>query len=489
MVGQFLVGCIVLIVTRWIYKWISQKKCSAPGPPGLPVLGNILDLNSKFPFPQLDKWKNEYGDVYKLNLSLIETVVVHGEAVYDMFVTKGDAIAGRPKYGRLELMNHGEDIVTRSADDKWKAYRKIAHQGLRQYGCGIPHIEQICMEEVQDCIQRFDRTGPFNPYDDMYLTVANITLIMMTGERFDKNDPWLERTARIEKIGAQAFGIDGVYLDMFPWLRHIPHKRGDLFKNILQELQDYLGQLVARSKSSLDENNVRGMCDVILLEQERRKDTANAINDGTVKGICHNLIFGAIITTTTALNSMMAYLLDYPKVQEKLHEEIDRVIGTRLPTLDDRREMPYMEAFILESLRYMSHIPTVPQETMRDTTLNGHFIPQGTQVWPNLFSLHHDERFFPDPWTFKPERFIDTEGKLVPADQRKHLMPFGAGIRVCVGEQMARVRMFIFLTTMLQHYTFLPGSPDNLPNYDPRKGIMGAVLKMEEYEVRLQKRI
>ncbi|CAH1793047.1 unnamed protein product [Owenia fusiformis] len=343
------------------------------------------------------------------------------------------------------------------------------------------------MDEIQDCVERFDREDPFDPYEDMYLTVANIALIVLSHQ--DRKGLARNVPLKVDGEAIRAFGIDCAYMDILPWTINIPHESGRFFKEAIVNMNTLKELCVEKTKKTFDGDNLRGVFDDIFKEQEKRKNTDQPLSDAAFKGISVNLIIAAIVTTSTALKSMIAYLLDYPDIQEKLHKEIDNAIGERIPTLDDRKRMPYMEAFILESLRYMSHIPiAIPHETMVDVTLNGYFIPKGTQVWTDLFSLHHDERYFPDPWTFKPDRFLDDAGELIPTDQRKLLMPFGAGRRVCVGEQMARVRIFLFMTTMLQRYEFLPEKPGCPPNYDPRDSIMGGVLKMKDYKIRVKKR-
>ncbi|CAH1779749.1 unnamed protein product, partial [Owenia fusiformis] len=111
-----------------------------------------------------------------------------------------------------------------------------------------------------------------------------------------------------------------------------------------------------------------------------------------------------------------------------------------------------VDAFILEINRYISIAPFTLRKSTKDSKLGDYFIPKDTQVWVNLFGVHHDERYFADPWAFKPERFLDENGDVIPVDQRKMLMPFGAGRRVCVGEQLARARLFLFFTAMLQKF-------------------------------------
>uniref|UniRef100_A0A287DB03 Cytochrome P450 2E1 n=1 Tax=Ictidomys tridecemlineatus TaxID=43179 RepID=A0A287DB03_ICTTR len=139
------------------------------------------------------------------------------------------------------------------------------------------------------------------------------------------------------------------------------------------------------------------------------------------------------------------------KTREKLHKEIDRVIGpSRIPAVKDRLEMPYMDAVVHEIQRFIDLVPSnLPHEATQDTMLQGYVIPKGTVVIPTLDSLLYDDQEFPDPGQFKPEHFLDGNGKFKYSDYFK---PFSAGKRVCVGEGLARMELFLLLSTILQHF-------------------------------------
>ena len=125
---------------------------------------------------------------------------------------------------------------------------------------------------------------------------------------------------------------------------------------------------------------------------------------------------------------------------------------------------------------------------MKTCKLDEYTIPKDTQIWVNLWAMHHNEKLWDDPFTFKPERYLDADGQLVLADHphRRNTMPFGAGHRVCVGEVFAMSRMFLIIARILQNFTILPESTlDKQPSCDPRNMTMGMVLIMSPYKVRM----
>lgn len=138
----------------------------------------------------------------------------------------------------------------------------------------------------------------------------------------------------------------------------------------------------------------------------------------------------------------------------------------------------------------ISHVPFAGHTATKDTTLQGYKIPKGTNILILFWSLHHNEKIFPDPYAFKPQRFLDESGQLLPPGHlhRKAVLPFGAGRRVCLGETMARNRLFLAIAALVQRYKFLPeNGKDNKP-IDVRNYHFGIVLNPGKVTVKVIKR-
>lgn len=193
-------------------------------------------------------------------------------------------------------------------------------------------------------------------------------------------------------------------------------------------------------------------------------------------------------TTRAAILSMIHILAKRPELQRDLQREVDTVIGSdRESRLSDRGDCPRTEAFILETLRYISHLPLfVFHAASQSTSIGGYDVEKDTVIVANSWTIHHSEKYWDEPFSFKPERFLDSNGQLFPATHptRKRLLVFGLGKRGCIGEVFAKSRTFQFLSTLLQNTTIIEPERKSLIEFDPRTMVPGLVLQPQPFEVR-----
>ena len=161
---------------------------------------------------------------------------------------------------------------------------------------------------------------------------------------------------------------------------------------------------------------------------------------------------GGMETTSSQLEWITHYMVKYPSVQAKLIAEIDsKLPSDRLPSLSDRPELPYAEAVVQEALRISTIAPFgLFHSALEDTEIAGYTIPKDTLVIGNLYAVNNDPSVWDSPKEFRPERFINPNGKFTLGEVP--VIPFGTGQRSCIGEQLARNELFLFTVRIFQNF-------------------------------------
>uniref|UniRef100_A0A8C4VK73 Uncharacterized protein n=1 Tax=Gopherus evgoodei TaxID=1825980 RepID=A0A8C4VK73_9SAUR len=302
---------------------------------------------------------------------------------------------------------------------------------------------------------------PFKPRFLINSAVGNVMCSITFGERFEYNNEKFQRMLHLIEdafnIGA---GILSQILDLMPWLLYIPGPHHNILQPYIDTF-DILREIVKKHKETRDPGFTRDFIDAFLEEIEKAKmDPESTFNEDNLIFTVFDLFGAATETTTVTLCWALLYMLRYPDVQRRVHEEIDKVIGRdRSPKIEDQVNLPYTNAVIYETQRYCDVVfAGVPHTTYRDTQVQDFFIPKGTIIIAVLSSVLKDETVWEKPHEFYPEHFLDADEQFV---KREAFLPFSAGRRMCLGEQLARKELFLFFTTLLQHFTF--HIPENQP--------------------------
>ena len=486
----FGVTLLVFATLYWLRSW--KKRLPIPGPKEALFIGNFLQLRTVAnTVIKMHEWTMQFGPVYVMRIFNQNRVVVSGyDELVEMLITKGKAFGGRPSTFRLKFVFQHKDMLFNNVSfPQWLPLRKAGHRAIHHYGDGMTRLEtaiQTMAEEFVDSVKSYGGKE-INLREDVYDFVVRVAAAILCGKNLSRNDEIVTLMKRIDSLSCFSPTVR-MECDMFPWLRHFGHPT---FQKLTQ-LKKTLNISLLKMKEECIDSYVPhedAMCAVhsILQLQDQRSCYYNAdIDNEHTQGLFADLIVASIVTTSNYSYALPNILLHYVDVQKKLREEVDRVLGhSRLPNIRDRESMPYACATVFELLRFSSNVPTVTHETEEDTSVGGYHIPAGTIVVPLFWSLHHDEKFWNDPWVFRPERFLNEDGTLLPHDHpnRKHLMPFGAGTRSCIGEVFALKRLFVFATSLVQSFDMLPGKL--VSSCDPRTYCFDSLLCSMPYSIKL----
>ncbi|XP_034631698.1 cytochrome P450 2H1-like [Trachemys scripta elegans] len=447
----FLAVCVSCLLFFSAWRKMSGSGKLPPGPVAFPIIGNMLQLNVRNLPQSIHELSTKYGPVFTIYLGSLRVVVLYGqEAVKEALIDQGDEFSGRGKLALADKLIKGAGIIF-SNGERWKQLRRFALTTLRNFGMGKKSVEERIQEEARFLVERLRNT---HGGDLLHHAVSNIICSIVFGDRFDYDDQkFLTLIKLTEENNELLRSLLGQLYNFFPTLMdHIPGPHQELLKNS-EELRIFVLERVKMHKDSLDLSCPRDFIDAFLIkmEQEQQNGQSEFNTENLVRSTL-DLFLAGTGTSSTTLRHGLLILLKYPDIEEKVHEEIDRVIGrSRSPCMADRSQMPYTDAVIHEIQRFVNLVPlSVPHAVTRDTHFRQYVIPKGTTIFPALQSVLGDSREFPKPEQFNPGHFLDENGAFKKSD---FFIPFSAGKRICVGEGLARMEIFLILTMILQNFT------------------------------------
>ncbi|XP_077408808.1 cytochrome P450 2K4-like isoform X2 [Vanacampus margaritifer] len=481
-------GSVLVLLLAYV-AWSSAsstpepRRHEPPGPRPLPLLGNLLHLNLHGPHWTLLEMSKKYGQVFTFHMGPKKVVVLAGfKTVKEALVQRAEEFGERQPMEALKedkLVNgkraRGNDNAHRKWNDilaltrgvvwangdSWKEMRRFALSNLRDFGMGRKACEDKIVEECQHLLEVFKNFSgdAFDTQRPVNYAVSNIICSLVFGSRFQYDDPAF--TAMVQRMSRNIhlLGSPSLQLyNMFPWLgKWFSSAKEELRRNVMANRKQAT-ELIQGLKENLNPQSSRGLVDAFLIQQQQLEDAGDVghFHNLNLMGTVFDLFGAGTETTSTTLRWALLIMAKYPDIQEKVKEELKQVIGHRQVQVEDRKNLPFTDAVIHETQRLADIIPmAIPHQTSQDVTFRGFFIKKGTTVYPLLTSVLHDESEWEKPLAFHPQHFLDEDGKFVKPDA---FMPFSAGRRVCLGESLARMELFIFFVTLLQHFRFRPPS-------------------------------
>ena len=377
----------------------------------------------------------------------------------------------------------------------WKFHRKLFTTALRQYLSDIPLIESRVSTQAEKLVRFMEEQGgnPFNPADCLMRGVADVICGITFGEGYDTTNPRLNKLLQFN-IAISENADDALFvqvLDFLPLVRHLPIKAYERFFHPFRKNFEIIRTFLKERKEGFDPSQpVKDLISCLLhakheAECESDEERAAFLSDDYFINTIEDMFAAGYETTSTTMKWAIAFLVNYPKYQEDIQCQLDKVVGERSPSLDDRASLPLIHATIIETLRIGNVVPfAVPHATVTETTLCGYRVPKDTIIFADTESVHLNPKCWDDPTEFNPYRHIDEDGELVT--NQGNFFPFGAGRRVCAGEALAKVELFLLLSWMLQKFTFVAEEDGHPPSL---KGVFNSLIQSPvPYQIRAMKR-
>ncbi|KDR69244.1 hypothetical protein GALMADRAFT_145643 [Galerina marginata CBS 339.88] len=435
----------------------SRKRSTLPYPPGpkrLPVLGNLLDIPTSFEWETYARWGKEYdSDILHLNTAGNDFVILNSlKAATDLLEKRSAKYSNRPQFTMVtELMGWKWVMSALQYGERWRERRRAFAKYFHANNSSQWRAPQ--MEFVRKMLPRFLDT----PEDCLAITkhaVGGMALSIAYGLPIrSSNDPLLDLVERAVAAVSDAAVPGAFWVDIFPILKYVPEffpgtgfmRKAKVWRKMQVDMRDMPFQQTIRNmvsgiaKPSFTSTSLQNLDESRDLrhQQEVIQDTAAVI------------FAGGADTTVSTIHTFFNAMLSFPETHKKAQEELDRVLGGRLPEFGDEADLPYVSAIVKELLRWKPVTPiALPHCSTEDDVYQGYHIPKGSIVIPNVWAMLHDEDIYSNPSTFNPDRFMK-DGLLDPSVRDPGSMAFGFGRRICPGNQVGLSFLWLTVATIL----------------------------------------
>lgn len=409
-----------------------------PTAPGLPILGNLREIQKKEILKFAEDLRITQGDLVQFKVGPFPMVFTcHPDHLYHIFVRNAANYVKGPNYDRLRLlMGHG--LVT-SEGELWRQQRCLIQptftpKAVLAFHNMMVHTTQKLLERWQPCV------GQTIHLDEemMRLTMGIIGEAMFS---MDLNEQAIE-VGRAFGVTFQYIG-EGTSKPFVPPL-YVPTPGNVRFKRALETINNFIDERIAYGRTHPTDQNI-----LTMLLQARDEDTNASMDEQQLRDEVITLFFAGFETTARTLTWAFYLLSQHPDKREKLQAEVDAVLGNRQPTVEDLYRLTYTRMVADETLRLYPPTGFVARQAKEDDQLGDFHVPAGTVLMISPHVTHRLPELWPEPERFEPERF--EPGKLTDLHKCAYV-PFVTGPRVCIGNNFALLEIVIALAMVSQVY-------------------------------------
>ncbi|KIJ62826.1 hypothetical protein HYDPIDRAFT_113935 [Hydnomerulius pinastri MD-312] len=435
-----------------------KRRSLPPGPKGLPLLGNVFDIDKRTPWLTYTDWKKLYGDIASCRVFGQQYIILNSEkATKALIEHRSSTYSDRPAIATVALFGMDFNTAHLPYGNTWRAHRRMYHLALNTGATERYH--PVMLEKGRVLLRKLlDAPEDFS----VHLRTFSMSIIMAIVYGYEvapRNDGFIAPIDKLMSMVVLATPERAALLNVLPPLRYIPawfpgaglqrlalqckQQSAKIRHTPFQFVKDCLSKNVVNESmvSNLLRQGTSGHQDQPSYEQDIKDCAMSAF------------LAGADSTQSTLLTFILAMVL-HPDAQDCAHAELDAVIGCdRLPTFSDRGSLPFVEAVFRETSRWGALVPLgIPHMAAKDDEFDGYQIPKGSIVIKNLWAMAKDKDVFQDSAAFRPERFLDTEGYLLPEDPSG--LFFGYGRRACPGRHVANASAWLAVAFMLSTFKF-----------------------------------
>ncbi|XP_054773144.2 cytochrome P450 2J4-like [Lytechinus pictus] len=436
----------------------SKKLVRPPGPSGIPLLGNLLTVafSKLYQHELVNQWSKKYGDVFWFKIFGTGVVIINDMDVVQKTFQNSEVCDRAPFFALDHVIGRENNGIAFANGGSWKEQRKFFVSVFRKVDIGVSRLEDIVSDQVRNIVTQVKnlKGEKFDPAIMVNMSIANIITRIITGVTYKWED---KKFQHIVACSGKLFDISGPagLFSLNPVFARLPLPVNYEIRRLSLSIVDFIQESIDEHRKhfkSYPDAKAKDYIGAYLKEMAGADaNTLKSFDDSNLVVSCFDALLAGWETVASTLRWTIYLLSTHPEAQERMRQEILDLVGSeRFPTIADRQHLPLTEATIAECMRFIPAVPIhLPHVTSQDCKIGGFDVPKGSAVAANLHHFAKSPTLWEDPDVFRPERFIDDEGKF---KRGMEPIPFGYGKRQCPGEQLARMEMFIFTTFLVQNF-------------------------------------
>ncbi|KJA26058.1 hypothetical protein HYPSUDRAFT_64270 [Hypholoma sublateritium FD-334 SS-4] len=461
----------VLVCLLGVHIRKRKRTLLPPGPAGHPIVGNLFELPHNYPWLAYADWAKRYGDVTSFKVFGRAVIIVSSaKAATELFEKRSTNYSDRPRMIMSdELMEWEWNFIHMPYTDRWRRHRRLFHQyfqprKLTKYYSSQHKLTINLLDQLSRSPQHFV------PHIRQY--VSSIVLKAAYGYEVQAENDFYVNLALVAMEPVSHAIHENFLVEFMPLLKYVPDWfPGAYFKRLAKD-----GAKKARDLRDIPFNMVKDLMVLGSAEQSfvcdnlEKLRTEGALDAKEAEDTVRNCAAVIYIDTTSALIlTWVLAMVQYPEIQKRAQAHIDAVTRKiRLPEFSDRNSLPYIEAILLEALRWHPIVPlAAPHRAIEEDEYDGYRIPAGATVIANTWAILHDEEVYPEPSIFNPERFLHN-GTINFEVQPDPIFSFGYGRRICPGRHLAMNSAWIAVASILATYDISKAVDDNGSIIEPK---------------------
>ncbi|KAH6879360.1 O-methylsterigmatocystin oxidoreductase [Coprinopsis sp. MPI-PUGE-AT-0042] len=436
-----------------------------PGPKGLPLIGNLLDIPQEKPWEVYSEWAKQYGDIIHVH-ALGQNIVVSNtlEAANDLLTARAPNYSDRATSPVIDMTGGPWSFVLKPYNTEWRDSRRAFHRFFNH--TQVPQFRPVVGDEITRLLGHLLST-PEAFGDIMKESFALIIMRVSYGSddrQYNRHlvhqaDGFIHEFMEYLKPGR-------LLVDVLPSLRHVPSwlpgagwKRS--LKKITQMKETVTMEPFKQSKERLvagiDNDQGASFATKLIGDLPSPDSSDYEYRHEIARHVVSVAYLAGLDTTYASIMAIIYSLASHQEVQRKAQGEIDQVVGAdRLPTFTDLDQIPYVQAIVKEVTRWHSVTPLcMPHASTNEDEYKGYRIPAGTIIMPNIWGIMHNRDYFEDPMDFKPERYLK-DSKLNPEVMDPEVAAFGFGRRICPGRHFSGQALTMLVASLLSCFDIKP---------------------------------